>query len=98
VLPFWAGEWLGVFPTGETAVAQMLAGLFVIGSYFVAERVRKSRARPTPTPPPVTAGVEPNGSGSREQPPARVSDTDGGLPDAPRLDSLVLVCETRTPL
>ena len=45
-LPFWAGLWFGVFPTVQTMVAQALAAVFVIGSYFLAERMRKSRPRP----------------------------------------------------
>jgi high-affinity iron transporter len=49
-LPLWMGTWLGVFPTVETLAAQAGALLFVIGSYFLAERVRKrnvSRSRPS---------------------------------------------------
>jgi high-affinity iron transporter len=40
-LPLWIGTWLGVFPTVETLAAQAGALVFVIGSYFLAERVRK---------------------------------------------------------
>ena len=40
-LPFWAGLWFGIFPTLEVVIAQILAALFVIGSYFAAERMRK---------------------------------------------------------
>ncbi|MGZ8665569.1 MAG: FTR1 family iron permease [Solirubrobacterales bacterium] len=39
--PLWMGTWLGFFPTVETLGAQGLALLFVIGSYFLAEWVRK---------------------------------------------------------
>ena len=39
-LPYWAGTWLGVFPTWETLGAQLTGLVFVIGSYFAAEWVR----------------------------------------------------------
>jgi high-affinity iron transporter len=38
--PYWAGVWLGIFPTVETIAAQIGAAVFVIGSYLLAERVR----------------------------------------------------------
>jgi high-affinity iron transporter len=38
VIPAWMGLWLSVFPTAETLIAQALAALLVIGSYFVASR------------------------------------------------------------
>jgi high-affinity iron transporter len=37
-IPAWMGLWLSVFPTIETLVAQALAALIVIGSYFLARR------------------------------------------------------------
>jgi high-affinity iron transporter len=40
-LPYWTGIWLGVFPTIETIVAQAAAACFVVGSYLLAERMRK---------------------------------------------------------
>jgi high-affinity iron transporter len=43
--PLWMGTWLGVFPTVETLVAQVAAFAFVVGSYFVAELVRKRNVR-----------------------------------------------------
>jgi high-affinity iron transporter len=39
-LPYWTGTRLGVFPTIETIVAQA-AAVFVLGSYFLAERLRR---------------------------------------------------------
>jgi high-affinity iron transporter len=39
-IPYWAGIWLGIFPTVETMVAQAAGGAFVIGSYLVAERLK----------------------------------------------------------
>jgi high-affinity iron transporter len=44
-LPYWLGTWLGVFPTWETLGAQVVAFVFVIGSYFAAEYVRITRPR-----------------------------------------------------
>ena len=35
-IPDWMGLWFSVFPTVETLVAQALAAIFVIGSYFLA--------------------------------------------------------------
>jgi high-affinity iron transporter len=39
--PYWTGVWLGVFPTVETLLAQLGAAIFVIGSYVLAERLRR---------------------------------------------------------
>ena len=44
-LPLWMGTWLGVFPTWETLGAQLAAFAFVVGSYFLAEWVRKRQVR-----------------------------------------------------
>ncbi len=44
-LPLWMGTWLGIYPTVETLVAQLLAFCFVIGSYFAAEWMRKRELR-----------------------------------------------------
>ena len=35
-IPDWMGLWFSVFPTVETLVAQVLAAVLVIGSYFLA--------------------------------------------------------------
>src|SRR5438067_12660708 len=37
-IPGWMGLWFAVFPTVETLVAQLIAALLVIGSYFAARR------------------------------------------------------------
>ena len=37
-IPDWAGLWFSIFPTMETLVAQLLAALVVVGSYFLARR------------------------------------------------------------
>jgi high-affinity iron transporter len=44
-LPLWMGTWLGVFPTWETIGGQVAAFAFVIGSYFLAEWMRKRSVR-----------------------------------------------------
>jgi high-affinity iron transporter len=38
-LPDWLNLWFGVFPTAQSLGAQLLAAVFVIGSYFLARRV-----------------------------------------------------------
>jgi len=35
-VPSWMGLWFAVFPTVETLVAQFIAAVLVIGSYFAA--------------------------------------------------------------
>ena len=40
VIPDWAGLWFAVFPTSETLIAQLIAAIIVIGSYYAARRVR----------------------------------------------------------
>lgn len=44
-LPYWAGLWLGVFPTWEGLLAQAAAIVVVLGSYVLAERLRARRRR-----------------------------------------------------
>ena len=39
MIPDWAGVWFSVFPTVETLVSQLVAGLLVFGSYFAARRL-----------------------------------------------------------
>jgi high-affinity iron transporter len=43
-IPVWAGVWFSVFPTVQTLVAQALAAILVIGSYFAA-RYQSAKAR-----------------------------------------------------
>ena len=49
-LPYWAGLWLGVFPTWQGVLAQAAALVFVLGSYVAAERLRKRRRARRMTP------------------------------------------------
>ena len=44
-LPYWAGLWLGIFPTWEGLLAQGAAIVFVLGSYVLAETLRKRKRR-----------------------------------------------------
>ena len=44
VIPSWMGMWFAVFPTYETMVAQLLAAILVVGSYYAASHMRR-RAR-----------------------------------------------------
>jgi len=41
-IPSWMGMWFALFPTYETLIAQALAAVLVIGSYYAARRVRGS--------------------------------------------------------
>jgi high-affinity iron transporter len=40
-LPYWLGMWFGVYPSVEGLVLQVLAAGFVIGSYYLAEGLKK---------------------------------------------------------
>lgn len=42
-LPYWAGMWFGLYATWEGIALQIAAGLFTIGSYFVAERMQHAK-------------------------------------------------------
>ncbi len=44
-IPGWMGMWFAVFPNVEGLVAQLLAAVFVLGSYFTAEHVRVGKRR-----------------------------------------------------
>jgi high-affinity iron transporter len=44
-VPEWMGAWFEMYSSWETLGAQMLAGLFVVGSYFAAERMKRRRVR-----------------------------------------------------
>jgi high-affinity iron transporter len=57
VIPAWAGLWFAVFPTYETLIAQGLAAVVVVGSYFAARRVRCTSETEMETAPPVNATV-----------------------------------------
>ncbi len=42
-LPIWLGTWFGTFATWQGFVAQFAAAVFVIGSYFLAERLNQHK-------------------------------------------------------
>lgn len=44
--PIWLGMWFGVYPSVEGLVLQVLAAGFVIGSYFLAEGLRRRHREP----------------------------------------------------
>jgi high-affinity iron transporter len=74
--PLWAGTWFGLFPTVETLGAQGVAFAFVIGSYFLAEWVRKRNVRRAiagAEPVPAAAGSNGSRSDPRLPPPADVA-------------------------
>jgi high-affinity iron transporter len=41
-MPDWLNLWFGIFPTFESIGLQLFAGVLVLGSYFVASRMRRS--------------------------------------------------------
>jgi high-affinity iron transporter len=86
--PLWMGTWLGVYPTVETLGAQLLAVLFVIGSYFAAEWYRKNKVRPViPTPQTTTSAA--NGSAIAGEATTRPNGSPGnGRTAAPASDAI----------
>ena len=42
-LPYWLGTWFGVYPTWEGLAFQISALVFVFGSYYLAEGLRKKK-------------------------------------------------------
>ncbi len=44
-VPYWAGTWLGIYPTWQGVLGQVGAAAFVVGSYLAAEHVRARRRR-----------------------------------------------------
>lgn len=55
-VPAWVGMWFAVFPTLETLLAQALAAILVVGSYYAARHVRGTTEEDL-TPEPNTAIV-----------------------------------------
>src|SRR5437764_1255864 len=58
-VPPWMGLWLAVFPTVETIIAQLIAGVLVVGSYYAA-RYFGGGAPPESAEPVQEARVEAN--------------------------------------
>ena len=44
ILHPWIGMWFAVFPTAETLIAQLIAAIVVIGSYYAARRMGREAA------------------------------------------------------
>ncbi|MGA9858886.1 MAG: hypothetical protein WBQ18_13565, partial [Solirubrobacteraceae bacterium] len=44
-VPGWMSLWFSVFPNVETIIAQVLAAVLVVGSYFLAEELKVRRPR-----------------------------------------------------
>lgn len=42
-IPYWAGQWCGLFATWQGIILQIVAGGFVIGSYVLAEHQNKTQ-------------------------------------------------------
>jgi high-affinity iron transporter len=61
-VPEWMGSWFEMYSTWETLAAQLVAGLFVVGSYYAAEwwKVRRPRRQ----------GLEPTARRAVAPPPA----------------------------
>jgi high-affinity iron transporter len=55
-LPFWLGTWFGLYPTWEGVSLQLAAAAFVIGSYYLAERLNEQPRRKAATPVSFSAG------------------------------------------
>jgi high-affinity iron transporter len=78
-LPYWAGIWLGLFPTVETMLAQLGGGVFVIGSYLLAERLkRRPRGRSAPFRGQPHAQPHQNGAGNGVERPAQAGALERG--------------------
>lgn len=45
-LPYWTGMWFGIYATWEGLVFQLLAAAIVIGSYLLAEGMKKRNRKP----------------------------------------------------
>src|SRR4051794_31845779 len=58
-VPDWMGSWFEMYSTWETLAAQLLAGLFVVASYFVAREVKVKRPQRRGEQPAVRAATPP---------------------------------------
>jgi high-affinity iron transporter len=58
-LPEWMGAWFEMYSTWETLGAQVLAALFVVGSYYAAEHVKVRRPQRRGEQPAVRASAPP---------------------------------------
>src|SRR6266850_6993983 len=44
VTPAWLGMWFAIFPTYETLIAQLIAAVLVVGSYYAARRLKHAQS------------------------------------------------------
>lgn len=58
-VPGWLGSWFEIYGTWETLGAQLLAGAFVIGSYFLAQHLKVTRPARRGEQPAVRADAAP---------------------------------------
>jgi high-affinity iron transporter len=58
-VPEWMGSWFEMYSTWETLGAQVLAALFVVGSYYAAEQVKVKRPQRRGEQPAVRADAPP---------------------------------------
>jgi high-affinity iron transporter len=68
MIPRWMGMWFSVFPTYETLIAQFIAAVLVIGSYYAA---RHFGGRPAIAEPVQEAKSEARVAIAKELQPAR---------------------------
>jgi len=68
-MPDWAGLWFSIFPTVETLVAQGIAALLVLGSYWYASGPRTS-SKPAPGDAAAAAQPATGASARASQPPS----------------------------
>ena len=69
LVPPWMGMWFAVFPTSETMVAQVLAAVLVVGSYYAARHFRGA----APAERSVEPGVPPALSGNAAEQPTHTA-------------------------
>jgi high-affinity iron transporter len=60
-VPAWMGAWFEMYSTWETLGIQVLAALFVVGSYFLAEELKVKRPQRRGARPAVRAEAPPSG-------------------------------------
>lgn len=58
-VPGWMGSWFEIYGVWETLAAQVLAGSFVVGSYYLAEHIKVKRPLKRGEQPAVRAGEVP---------------------------------------
>jgi high-affinity iron transporter len=66
-LPTWLGAWFEIYSTWETIICQVVAALFVVGSYLLAEHVKVRRPARRGEVPAQRADAPPKPAPAREQ-------------------------------